>query len=161
MTPFTHDRHSVDENVPHAVRELVRALVGRAIDDRGRVWMVRQYRHSAGQILLELPAGTLEPGEDPRVCAARECREEIGMAPSQLTPLGEAFLAPGYSTEYMYFYLATGLTPAPLEADQDEELAVEPIAPGALAERIASGDLRDAKTLAALYLAKDRLGEAA
>jgi ADP-ribose pyrophosphatase len=127
------------------------------IDDRGRVWMVRQYRHSAGQILLELPAGTLEPGEDPRVCAARECREEIGMAPSQLIPLGEAFLAPGYSTEYMYFYLATGLTPAPLEADQDEELAVEPIAAGAVDERIASGDLRDAKTLAALYLAKDWL----
>ncbi len=127
------------------------------IDEEGNVWMVRQYRHSAGQVLLELPAGTLEPGEDPRVCAERECREEIGMAPGRLTPLGECFLAPGYSTEYMYFFLAQDLSPAPLQADEDEDLRVERIPAAKLAERVASGELRDAKSLAALYLAREWL----
>ncbi|HET7010304.1 MAG TPA: NUDIX hydrolase [Anaerolineales bacterium] len=125
--------------------------------DRGQVCMVRQYRHSAGQVLLELPAGTLEPGEDPRACAARECREEIGMAPARLVPIGEAFLAPGYSTEYMYFYLATELSPAPLDADLDEDLALERVPIRAIPERIASGELRDAKSLAALFLAREWL----
>lgn len=127
------------------------------VDRAGDLWMVRQYRHSAGQVLLELPAGTLEPGEDPRACATRECREEIGMAPGRLSLLGECFLAPGYSTEYMYFFLAEDLTPAPLQADQDEELTVERVPLATLAERLASGDLRDAKSLAGLYLARDRL----
>jgi ADP-ribose pyrophosphatase len=126
-------------------------------DGADGIWMVRQYRHPAGQVLLELPAGTLEPGEDPRVCAARECREEIGMAPGRLVPLGECFLAPGYSTEYMYFYLALDLTSAPLTGDLDEDLRVERILLRSLPERIASGELRDAKSLAALYLASDHL----
>jgi ADP-ribose pyrophosphatase len=127
------------------------------IDADGGLWMVRQYRHSAGQILLELPAGTLEPGEDPRACAERECREEIGMSPGRLTLLGECFLAPGYSTEYMYFFLAEDLSPSPLEADADEDLQVERVPVGALASRVATGELRDAKSLAALYLARERL----
>jgi ADP-ribose pyrophosphatase len=127
------------------------------VDREGYVWMVRQYRHSAAQTLLEFPAGTLEPGEDPRVCAERECREEIGMAPGRLTALGECFLAPGYSTEYMYFYLAEDLSAAPLTADQDEDIRIERIPAARLAERVASGELRDAKSLAALYLARSWL----
>ena len=123
-------------------------------DDDGNLWMVRQYRHSAGAVLLELPAGTLEEGEAPEACAARECREEIGMAPGRLQPIGECFLAPGYSTEYMHFFLATGLSPAPLSADSDEEIAVELVRPDQVPALVASGELRDAKTLAALYLAQ-------
>jgi len=123
-------------------------------DEHGYLWFVRQYRHSVGSILLELPAGTLEPGEPPQVCAERECREEIGMAPARLTHLGEAFLAPGYSTEYMHFYLATELTAAPLAADSDEDITVERVRPDRIAALIASGELRDAKSLAALYLAR-------
>jgi ADP-ribose pyrophosphatase len=124
------------------------------VDDQGRLWFVRQYRHSAGIELLELPAGTLEEGEEPLACAARECREEIGMAPARLDHIGECFLAPGYSTEYMHFFLATGLTPSPLAADSDEDITVEPLAPDQVPGKIASGELRDAKTLAALYLAR-------
>jgi ADP-ribose pyrophosphatase len=124
------------------------------IDDEGNLWMVRQYRHPAGRILLELPAGTIEPGEAPEVCAERECREEIGMAPSRLERIGECFLAPGYSTEYMYFFLATGLRPAPLAGDSDEEISVERVSTVQLTDLVASGDLRDAKSLAALYLAR-------
>jgi len=127
------------------------------IDDEGRLFFVRQYRHSVGLDLLELPAGTLEPGEPPRACAERECREEIGMAPARLELLGSAFLAPGYSTEHMHFYLATGLTPAPLEADSDEDIRVELVRPEQVPALVAKGELRDAKSLAALYLAGSRL----
>ena len=84
------------------------------IDEHGRLILVEQYRHPAGRTLLELPAGTLEPGEDPTETAYRECREEIGMAPGKLSRIGGAFLAPGYSTEYLHFFLATELKPSPL-----------------------------------------------
>jgi ADP-ribose pyrophosphatase len=128
-------------------------------DEEGHLWFVRQYRHSAGSILLELPAGTLEAGEPPQACAERECREEIGMAPARLTHLGEGFLAPGYSTEYMHFYLATGLTAAPLAADSDEDITVQRIRPDQVRSLIAAGELRDAKSLAALFLAQPWLQE--
>jgi ADP-ribose pyrophosphatase len=124
------------------------------MDDDGNLWFVRQYRHSVGTMLLELPAGTLEEGELPELCAVRECREEIGMAPAHLEHIGECFLAPGYSTEYMHFYLATGLTAAPLSADSDEDISIQRVRPEEVPDLIASGDLRDAKSLAALYLAQ-------
>ena len=76
------------------------------------------------------------------------------MAPGRLARIGECFLAPGYSTEYMYFYLATGLQPAPLAGDSDEEISTERVTTSQLAELVGSGDLRDAKSLAALYLAR-------
>src|SRR5512139_1761757 len=90
------------------------------IDDDGNLLFVRQYRHAAGLDLLELPAGTLDGGEDPKTCAQREIREETGMAAGKFEALGGFYLAPGYSTEYMYVYLATDLHSAPLEADADE-----------------------------------------
>jgi ADP-ribose pyrophosphatase len=127
------------------------------VDAAGEIWFVRQYRHPAGQLLLELPAGTLEAGEDPAEAAGREIREEIGMAASQLELLGEFFLAPGYSTEYMYIYLATGLTPAPLSQDDDEFLFVEKMHTREAYRLLAAGELRDAKTLLGLQLARARL----
>jgi ADP-ribose pyrophosphatase len=127
------------------------------LDDEGRLWLVRQYRHSANRELLELPAGAMEAGEPPEACAYREVREEIGMSASQLVKVGEFFLAPGYSTEYMYVYLATGLKPDPLEADEDEFLIVETI-PVAEVYRLAEeGVIQDSKTLAALFLARPHL----
>jgi ADP-ribose pyrophosphatase len=127
------------------------------IDADGNLLFVRQYRHAAGQDLLELPAGTLEEGEDPAVCAAREIREETGFAAGRLEKIGEFYLAPGYSTEFMFVYLARDLTHNPLEADADEFLSVEkiPLADAILmAER---GEMPDAKSLAALLLARKHL----
>jgi ADP-ribose pyrophosphatase len=127
------------------------------IDADGNLLFVRQYRHAAGQDLLELPAGTLEEGEDPAVCAAREVREETGFAAGRLEKIGEFYLAPGYSTEFMFVYLARDLTHNPLEADADEFLSVEkiPLADAILmAER---GEMPDAKSLAALLLARKHL----
>ena len=70
------------------------------VDDQERIWFVGQYRHAAGEELLELPAGMVEPGELPLDCARREIREETGMAAGRIELIGEFFLAPGYSTEY-------------------------------------------------------------
>jgi ADP-ribose pyrophosphatase len=122
------------------------------VDAEGRVHFVRQYRHPSLEMLLELPAGTLDPGEDPATCARRECREEIGLAAGELVPLGSFFMAPGYSTEYLHVYLATGLTEAPLPPDEDEDLKVERMTLEQADDLVRSGELHDAKSLAALYL---------
>lgn len=127
------------------------------LDEEGQIWFIRQYRHPAGRTLLELPAGVAEEDEAPEVSAHREIREEIGMAAGHLEALGEFFLAPGYSTEYMYVFLATGLTEDPLEGDEDEDIEVEKV-PAAQAMLLAEkGHIQDAKTLAALLLARSRL----
>lgn len=128
------------------------------IDQDNNLLLVRQYRHAAADDLLELPAGTLDgPDEAPLHCAAREIREETGMAADKLIELGKFFLAPGYSTELMTVFLATELHFDPLDPDADEFLEVEKIP---LAEAISlaeSGKMPDAKTLAALLLARSHL----
>ena len=127
------------------------------VDAEGQVWFVRQYRHPAGREMLELPAGVLEPEEDFGVCALRELREEIGMGAREICKIGEFFLAAGYSTEFMQVFLATDLYAAPLESDPDEFLNVVRIPLTEIRTRIQSGDIIDAKTLAAFYLAEPYL----
>lgn len=122
------------------------------VDGDGRILFVRQYRHAAGLSLLELPAGTLNAGEDPEACARRECREEIGMAPGRLIRLGEFFMAPGYSSELISMFLALDLTPDPLAPDEDEDLQVERLTPDQVNALVDKGELRDAKSLAGLHL---------
>lgn len=127
------------------------------LDTEGELLFVRQYRHAAGMDLLELPAGSLDEGEAPEACAHRELREETGMAAKILEHLGGFYLTPGYSTEYMNVYLATGLHADPLEADADEFLSNERI-PLVEALRLAEqGRIPDAKSLAALFLVKSHL----
>jgi ADP-ribose pyrophosphatase len=127
------------------------------VDDNGNMLLVRQYRHATGQDLLELPAGTLDDNEEPDVCAAREIREEIGMAAGILTKLGDFYLAPGYSTEFMVVFLATDLSHNPLEADADEFLSVETVPVAEAIKMAERGEMPDAKSLAALFLAKPAL----
>jgi ADP-ribose pyrophosphatase len=122
------------------------------IDPQGRIILVEQYRHPAGTMLLELPAGTLEPEEDPSETAARECREEIGLAPGKLERLGGVFLAPGYSTEYLHFFLASELTPAPLAPDEDEDLKPHSMTIDEVLAAIDEGRIQDGKTLAGILL---------
>lgn len=128
------------------------------LDADGNLLFVRQYRHATGQDLLELPAGTLEEEEDPAVCAAREIREETGYAAGKLERLGQFYLAPGYSTEFMVVYLATELAHDPLEADADEFISVERVPVAKALEMARRGGMPDAKSLAALFLCQDRLG---
>ena len=93
-----------------------------ALDDYENVFMVRQYRHPVGRVLLELPAGTIDEGEQPEVCAVRELREETGFRPRSLESLGGFFLSPGYSNEYIHLFLATDVEEAPLETGDEEDL---------------------------------------
>lgn len=127
------------------------------VDDDGNLLFVRQYRHAAGMDLLELPAGTRDGDEPFDQCAAREVREETGMEAGTLTYIGSFYLAPGYSTEYMGVFLATDLKPNPLEADADEFLSVEKIPVKQALQMAEHGDMPDAKTLAALLMAKSTL----
>jgi len=127
------------------------------VDQDGQILFVRQYRHPAGKFLLELPAGVMETDEAPEISAHREVREETGMAAEKLIKVGEFFLAPGYSTEYMHVFLATGLYPAPLPGDADEILSLVKV-PIQEAYRMAlDGEIQDAKSLAALFLARNLL----
>ncbi len=127
------------------------------IDQEGLVWFVRQYRHAAGQSLLELPAGVLEAGETPEAGARREIREETGMAAGKLRKIGVFFLAPGYSTELMHVFLASDLRPDPLPGDEDEFLSVEKISLPKVFKMAYAEEILDSKTLALLMLAQPYL----
>ena len=127
------------------------------IDADGNMLFVRQYRHAAGEDLLELPAGTRERNEPYEECAAREIREETGMAAGKLEKVGEFYLAPGYSTEFMGVFIATELSHNPLEPDVDEFLTVEKMSVKEAFEMVMHGDMPDAKSLAAFLLAKPYL----
>lgn len=127
------------------------------LDNDGNLLFVRQYRPAAGKDLLELPAGTRHGKEPFEECAARELREETGMEAGYLQKVGEFYLVPGYSTEFMAVFLATQLTENTLQADEDEFLQVEKIPIKQTLEMVEQGKLVDAKSLAALWLVKPRL----
>ena len=127
------------------------------VDDLGRVYLVRQYRIGAEKELLELPAGVMDPGEEPLTSAHRELREEIGKDCGEMIPLGGFYMAAGYSSEYMHVFLALDLKDSPLEQDDDEFLTTV-VAP--LAEVLAmarDGRLADGKSLSSLLLAREEL----
>jgi len=127
------------------------------LDDDGMVWFVRQYRPTIREMFLELPAGTLEKGEAPEVTAAREIREEIGMAAGELTYLGGFYASPGYSTEFLHAFLATKLSPAPLAQDEGEIIQVEKHPLTEIFTMIEKGIIQDSKTLATIALAQKYL----
>lgn len=136
-----------------------RGAVGLVVlDDDGRWLLVRQWRIPAERELLEIPAGGLEEGEAPEETARREVREETGFAAGSLVRLGGLWMAPGFCTEYMHFFLATQLTHDPLPGDEDERLSPPvPLTIDEIAAAIESGAIQDAKTVAAMYLYREHL----
>ncbi len=147
-----------DQHTMHMdIIEHIGAVTILPVNNEGKILFVRQYRHATGQELLELPAGTLNKGEQPKQCAAREIREETGFAAGKMVKLGEFFLAPGYSTEYMVVYLATDLYPDPLPKDKDEFINLEQVPVGQAYDMALNGNLQDGKSLAALLLAQPYL----
>lgn len=144
-----------------ARREIVRhsgAVAMVPLLPSGDVVMVRQYRHAAGKVLLEIPAGTLEPDEDPEQAAVRELQEEIGYRPGKLTRLAGEYTAPGYTSELIHIYLATGLQESNLDQDDDEFLEVVRLPFDEALRRVEQGEIMDGKTIIGLLLAARRLG---
>jgi ADP-ribose pyrophosphatase len=125
----------------------------------GEVLLVRQFRHAVGRELLEVPAGTIEPGEAPDACARRELAEEVGCAAARWDRLLSFFPSPGVMTEEIHVYLARELTPRPTEREE-EDLRVEPRALADVRRLVASGEVSDAKSIIGLLAACDRLGVA-
>ncbi len=118
--------------------------------DDGRVVFVHQYRYVVNQRILELPAGTLEPGEDPRETALRELEEETGYRAKSLRLLTEFFTVPGLGTERMYLFEARGLVPGPMRLEPDEDLQRVILTREEILEGIRTGRIEDAKTLVGL-----------
>lgn len=138
------------------VREIVEhagavALV--AVDAADRVLLVRQYRHAVGRVTTELPAGTLEAGEDPLDCARRELAEETGYSAASLTRIGGIYPSAGFCTEYIHLFMARGLTAGDVHPEADEDIEVDWLPWDEALRRVRAGDLEDAKSICALLLA--------
>ena len=125
-----------------------------AMDEENRVLVVRQYRYVFGKVLAELPAGKLDPGEDPVVGALRELKEETGAEPETFLPLGRIIPAPGCYGEILHLFLAKGLKFSEQHLDPDEFLNVERVPFDEMVHRCMNGEIDDAKTVAAVLRAK-------
>jgi ADP-ribose pyrophosphatase len=127
------------------------------IDEQGRVFLVQQYRLPVEREVLEIPAGTREPGEDAETCAQRELQEEIGFRAGKLVRLGDVFPTPGYSTERFSLFLATSLVPSHRDAEADEQIQVVPLPLNEVLRRIEAGETQDGKTILGVLWAARRL----
>lgn len=140
-----------------ASREVVLHPGGVAIlplDENGMVTLVQQYRYPFHQVLLELPAGKLDQGEDHKVAAVRELEEETGYQAKTLTYMGCILASPGFCNEKLHMYLAQGLTQRENHPDEDEFLNIVKLPFAKLVEQVMDGTIEDAKTVAATLKAK-------
>lgn len=138
------------------------AVVPFLSDPRGddpQVLLIRQYRYAAEDYLLEVPAGRLNPGENPRACALRELKEETGCSAEQMDPLFTMYTTPGFTDEKIHLFMATGLVSGETKHEADEFLDLEPMLLSRALELVEAGEIKDAKTaLGLLYAAGFRAG---
>ena len=155
---FTVTRDRV--RLPHGVEatlDVVRhrgSVVLIPMPDATSVILVRQYRHAIGQHVWELPAGSLDPGEEADAAALRECHEEIGQVATTAERIASLYPSPGYTTEVMHFYRLTGLHEPDHAAEQDEDEHLEPkvFTLDEVRAAVVRGEITDMKTVAALHL---------
>jgi ADP-ribose pyrophosphatase len=126
--------------------------------DHDKIVMVRQFRQAAGEALLEIPAGTLDSGEDPAECVARELGEEIGYKANRLTLMFKSYLAPGYSSEMLHTFLAECLEKIEAHPEADEFLEIVEVRMCDAINLIRSGDIKDAKTICGVLMAQKITG---
>jgi ADP-ribose pyrophosphatase len=126
----------------------------------GRLILIKQYRFAVGEMLLEFPAGTLDPGEEPLQCARRELIEETGYRADHWRALGMAYPSPGYCDEQQHLFMATGLVPEHAAGDDDEVIEVKPLTVQEVEQAMMDGALVDAKSIAAYACAKLTAGGA-
>jgi ADP-ribose pyrophosphatase len=138
------------------------AIVPFLSDPRGddpQILLIRQYRYAAEGYLVEIPAGRLDPGEDPRDCARRELKEETGCSAEQIEFLFTMYTTPGFTDEKIHLFMATGLTAGESRHEADEFLALEPMPLSRALELVETGEIKDAKTaLGLLFAAGFRAG---
>lgn len=152
------------ENGALAGREVVEHPGGVCVlplEGDGTVYTVRQFRYPFGRVIEELPAGKLDGPEDHRLAALRELSEEVGAVPEELIYLGCLLASPGISSEVLHMYLARGLRQGTSHPDEDEFLEVERTPLSTLVERVMSGELTDAKTVATILKVKEYLSREA
>lgn len=124
-----------------------------AMDQEDKVIMVRQFRYPMGEVVLELPAGKLEPGEDPRDSGLRELEEETGLQPQTFLSMGCSYSSPGILAEKIHLYFAKDLVQGPVHPDDGEFLEVVRIPYDQLMDMVAQGEIKDGKTLAGILKA--------
>jgi ADP-ribose pyrophosphatase len=137
---------------PHEVVVHRPVVVMVPVDAEGRILLVRQYRAPADANLLEVPAGSIDADEEIEAAAQRELQEEVGMRAGSLRRLGGFYSAPGYCTEFLHVFLCGDLTESRLAGDEDEQIEVERRTLAQALAAIASGEIRDAKSVAGLLL---------
>ena len=123
-----------------------------ALDDQDNILLVRQFRHAVNRFLLEVPAGGIDTGEEPVDSVRRELQEEIGYFPRKIDKLGGFYATPGYGTEYLHCFVATDLVPARLVAEDTEDIELVRVSPDEIPRLIDSGEICDAKSIAALLI---------
>lgn len=129
-----------------------------ALEEDGTVPLVRQFRYPLGDVMLELPAGKLEYGEEPRPAAIRELGEEVGLEPERLDDLGFIYVSPGFCKEKLHMYLARDVKSVPVHPDEDEFLDIVRLPFAQLVEQVMSGEITDGKTVATVLKTKVLLG---
>lgn len=147
------------ENGNIAYREVVRHNGGAcivAVTKDNEILFVKQYRYPFNKVVMELPAGKLEPNERPEICAKRELREETG-AIGEVEYLTEIYPTPGYSSEIIYIYAAFNVEIGSLSLDEDEFIDVVKVDIDSALEMIKSGEIKDAKTIVGILLVADRI----
>jgi len=122
------------------------------LDERDNVLLVRQFRHAVDRFLLEIPAGGIDPGEEPIDSVRRELQEEIGYFPRKIDKLGGFYSIPGYGTEYLHCFLATDLVPSRLMAEDTDDIELVRVSLNETPRLIASGEICDGKSVAALLM---------
>ena len=129
------------------------AVIAALTEDKKLV-MVRQYRKPADKVMLEVPAGKIDPGEKPLEAAVRELKEETGYTAAKVEFLTQFYPSVGYSEEVLYLYLCTGLTPGETNFDENEAIDIEEVELDRLFKMAMSGEIDDAKTLIAILMVK-------
>lgn len=125
------------------------------VKENGNIVMITQFRYPLKKVMLELPAGKLDKGEDPYICAERELEEETGYRAGSIEKLGSIFTTPGFCTEELHIYLARNLKPGKHNREEGEQgMEVFEFSFSEIDEKIRNGEIKDAKSICSIHMAK-------
>lgn len=153
LLQFYQERFTFEDGSRH-VSDFVKHPGATAIlpvDHKENIILIEQYRRATQSVMVEIPAGVLDPDESPIDCASRELREETGYAAGTLIPIGGIYTAPGFSDEYIHIFLARDLYESPLHAEDTDEIDLLPVSLDKALTMAFQGEITDGKTLAALF----------